>query len=1649
MKKLNKTITIGNMLLLLLFVSFSGWSQSQTHALGSPGVQKHTATLLSDKSNSISIKFNLNEFTLNEIETNYGKAFTVITPKAPNLQEKGCPDLLYLTGSVVISEKGNTGIEVIPGEFKEYFNIELAPSKGILSRDIDPSTIPFEKGKVYKNDEFFPGQLAQLRDPYILRDFRGQTVEVYPVQYNPVTKTLRVYTEIVVNIYQKEGIGVNELADARTNKKVYGEFDNIYRRNFLNYSKRAKYTPVGEEGRLLIVSHSNYMEAMKPFVNWKNQKGQPTTLINYTTAGGSAAALTTYIANQYNSEDGLMFVLLVGDGNQVHTIEKTLSGTSPSPAYCDPAYGFIAGSDAYAEVFVGRFSAESVADVETQVARAITYERDLTSSDTWLKNGMGLASSEGGGSQGDNGESDIQHMNIIRGKLLGFNYTAVDQVYDPGATATTVVNNLNAGRGIANYVGHGSDTYWVTSGFGLNNMTSLTNVNKLPFVFDVACVNGRFVGQNCFAEGFVRARKTEGPTGAIAIIAGSINQSWNSPMRGQDEMNDILVESYSGNIKRTFGGISVNGCMNMNDAYSTDGFNMTNTWVIFGDPSLVVRTNTPAEMVVSHNPTMFLGASTFNVSADAEGAVVAISYLDAENNVVLVGKGIVESGVATVTFPEPISSPLDLTITVTAYNKVTYIETISAVPADEPYVVLKSFSTTATPNYGELVGLDITLENVSEIPYTASNVTATITTENQFVTILNGFAEVASIDPAQIVDINGVFQIAISNNVPDQTPMVFTITITGIYDSETYEWTQNFTIKANAPVLSIGALTVVDSQSGNGDGLLDAGETAQLVFTVANTGHAAVSGVQGQLALAGGTSPYLTIKQGSSSLEGLAAGGSGSLTFLVKAQGDTPAGTAVDLAVTATGGAYAATAAQAVTIGVIPVYLMSNAPVTACSGTFYDSGGPTGSYALNENFTKTFTAATPGAMLRFAFGAFDTESGYDKLFIYDGPTTSATLLGTYMGTTSPGTITSSGSALTFKFTSDASVVKSGWQATLSCVTPTEAPACASAPAPANGAANVTSGTLTWASAGATEHDVYVGTAPNPAKVATVTSPSYTLGLEPGTTYYWRVVSRNIVGESTGCAEWSFTAGSAAGGAILMASGTVTTCSGTFYDTGGATGAYGSSENLTMTFLPATPGAKLKFQFTAFATENSYDSLMVWDRANATSGGYLGKFMGETGVPAALQNLTATNASGALTFRFKSDGSVTKPGWAATISCEGGAAPVVLHVAVTDGEGPIQGASVSILGIIKTTDATGTATYSLPGETSYPYAVYANGYQGQTGTLALGAEEQTETIALTAVYPVTFSVTNAQSGAPLFNALVGVGGSSRYTNLGGLAILELAAGEYAATITRAGHEAAEVTLTVAGAQEVPVALNGIYTLLVVVTDATTGSALAGATVEIGGTTDLTDPTGEFEAQLAGGTYAYAVGLDGYTTATGSLALTGHTELEVALVPQGGPTTYTVTFAITTTGEVALEGAEIAIAGQTLTTDATGSASIALAPGSYAYGVTHGDCHAHEDTLEVTDHDLPMPLVMTPLGIGSAQLAAVQLFPNPFSSRITITGAAQARVIVISSILGQELLRVFNADNDLLDIPTASLPSGVYLITLVGQANETRVTKMVKN
>src|SRR5450631_263594 len=115
-------------------------------------------------------------------------------------------------------------------------------------------------------------------------------------------------------------------------------------------------------------------------------------------------------------------------------------------------------------------------------------------------------------------------------------------------------------------------------------------------------------------------------------------------------------------------------------------------------------------------------------------------------------------------------------------------------------------------------------------------------------------------------------------------------------------------------------------------------------------------------------------------------------------------------------------------------YIMSNAPITSCGGTYMDPGG-VGNYADNSNFTQTICSSSANCV-SLTFSSFSIESGFDFLTIYDGPSTSSPQVAgsPFTGSTSPGTITCSSGCMTLVFTSDFSVNDIGWIATLSCVT---------------------------------------------------------------------------------------------------------------------------------------------------------------------------------------------------------------------------------------------------------------------------------------------------------------------------------------------------------------------------------------------------------------------------------------------------------------------------------------------------------------------------------------------------------------------------------------------------------------------------------------
>ncbi len=111
----------------------------------------------------------------------------------------------------------------------------------------------------------------------------------------------------------------------------------------------------------------------------------------------------------------------------------------------------------------------------------------------------------------------------------------------------------------------------------------------------------------------------------------------------------------------------------------------------------------------------------------------------------------------------------------------------------------------------------------------------------------------------------------------------------------------------------------------------------------------------------------------------------------------------------------------------------SDCAVVPCTDTIWDLGGPTRAHYAYEDFVYTIQPSNAtGVSLNFT--EFNLEANYDSLWIYDGTSTAATLIGGYSGTTSPGLVTATGNALTLEFHSDNATQNAGYTAIWNCST---------------------------------------------------------------------------------------------------------------------------------------------------------------------------------------------------------------------------------------------------------------------------------------------------------------------------------------------------------------------------------------------------------------------------------------------------------------------------------------------------------------------------------------------------------------------------------------------------------------------------------------
>jgi hypothetical protein len=658
-----------------------------------------------------------------------------------------------------------------------------------------------------------------------------------------------------------------------------------------------------------VICFEDFMTAAQPYVDWKNQKGIHTVMVSHTTVGNTHQQIRSFISDYYDENPELAFVQIIGDHAQVPTIIHNAGSSGLGTGGSDPSYAILRGANNFPDIYIGRFSAENITQVETQVYRTIHYERDIDRTATWLSMGSGIASNEGFGIGHNGGEADNVHMENIRQFLLSYNYDLVDQFYQSPrfdtppphtgpVSVTQIQSALNNGRSIVNYVGHGTGTAWSFAGtnsmsFTNSHINQLTNDYKLPHIFSVACDNGKFHDRTCFGEAWLRATNTTtgAPTGAIAAYMSSILQPWLEPMTAQDFMIDYLVnDSYN-----TIGSLYYNAAIDMLSIYNNTNANHTlRTWNIFGDASLMIRSRTPVPMVVEASDIVFKAMSTtYPVRTNAVNALVSL-YDPIEKRIIAADYTNFQGNV-TLDVSNKLLDTSELLLTITAKNYETFIMNVESVNHDDAFLIYQAaiFKDESLPNNDTTVDLNISIKNIGLTD--ANNVVLTLSTKDNFVTITNNKVSISTI-PAltSVTTSTDFFSFDIDIMAPNNHVVSFVLDMTN--DEDDLQ-TETFNITINAPALDFISnvfFTCLDDSEKN---YLELGETATLMLPIDNIGRNVSS--TGNVRLFSNL-PGITIKNNNFEIGAIEPGDVNYASFEITACMDIDPGTLVNLSFLAT-----------------------------------------------------------------------------------------------------------------------------------------------------------------------------------------------------------------------------------------------------------------------------------------------------------------------------------------------------------------------------------------------------------------------------------------------------------------------------------------------------------------------------------------------------------------------------------------------------------------------------------------------------------------------------------------------------------------------------------------------------------------------------
>jgi len=933
-----------NFVILFMFLVVTGLPATRVIDFTGNWGQYPLFNMLNEGPSGVEIIFSMHQLVIEDVEVD-GMPMQVYGVPTIFIPEPGVPNLNAICRYVAVPEGADARIEIISNRSEVYHNIDVAPAPTILREDDDSPLVYKKNMDIYGHDAYWPSAPVRITEPKEIRGVDVVVVGVMPFQYNPVRKELIVYKDIHFRINFIGGNG--HFGVDRLRSRFW---EPILQGNLLNYKSLPKidfYSPQrlnareGYEYIIIVPDDSIFIAWADTIKHWRKLPGISTEVFTLSQIGGSdSATIKNFLVNAYNTWNPapVAFLLLSDYPSSGRVYGITSPGSGDDNWYADM------NGDNLPDMHHGRICAQTDSQLNIMINKFLGYERNPYTTPNFYDNPL-LATWW---------QTDRWFQlcsEVIRGFLinsLGKNPTRQYELYAGTPVPGCLWSNRQGTRPTVQYwynLGWLPDTLnpydaaWWNNGSpgGINTainagtfifnlraatydtsyLSGLIN-DKFPFAFTLRSSDGNFASINrCFVEAFMRMNYGAlGCNGATGVVYSFVNDVYNWGI--YDGLWPQFDPGYP-NFDMT-GYPNLRPCMAMTHGkYYLEASWMPDSagagayreyiYHLFhhhGDCFTTFYSEMPESLTVNHASVLLAGATYFTVQAN-DSSVIALTV----NGEII---GVAEGTGAPLNIPIQPQSPGNIMkVTVTKADYYRYEKDVYVIGGPEgivPGTVIINDSIGGNGNGvvepGETIHYGVYAKNIGLD--TACSVYGLLSTTDSYISISIDSSWYGNIPPGDSSLSDPFYCFTVAPDCPNNHTIVFLL---AFHDtSNTYNSYPHVIVYA--PVLVFVDDTIL---GGYNNGILDPGETAELVVTIRNDGGGVANNVIGVLTE---NSPYIMVNDANGSFGTINPGDTANNNadpFVVTCDSDAPIGDSVLFQLALTSGVYVDTIQFYVGIG--------------------------------------------------------------------------------------------------------------------------------------------------------------------------------------------------------------------------------------------------------------------------------------------------------------------------------------------------------------------------------------------------------------------------------------------------------------------------------------------------------------------------------------------------------------------------------------------------------------------------------------------------------------------------------------------------------------------------------------------------------------